>query len=157
MECKVDYIAYEMECDESYTIGDTVNWVVSKCKNTKNSDAVENGDYEYYYHNRHCMDFEKMFVLQGRVKEIRTEFFKYKFSKLYSIPDNKPIKGYLKQPVSDKVIASKHAPCEMSDIENITGLDEMEEHQYFFVIEDYIVKPFLEVYKLPWLSENRKD
>ena len=45
----------------------------------------------------------------------------------------------------------------MSDIENITGLDEMEEHQYFFVIEDYIVKPFLEVYKLPWLSENRKD
>lgn len=153
MECKVNYIKWEMDCcGTPFSIGDTVEWTVSKCKSNESSGLAETGEHEYYY-NAHCSDFDRMLVLTGRVKDIKVEFIGYKPIEICSSPR----KQYFMQPVSSKIIASKHAPCEMSDIENITDLDDMEENEFIVVLEDYSIKPFLEVYKLPWISENKTD
>lgn len=78
-KCIVFYETWQMECcGTDFLIGDTIKWLVYKCNHLNT--PVDVGKVEYCY-EAHDSNWEKIFVLEGKVEKIQILYEKYEPSK----------------------------------------------------------------------------
>lgn len=96
--CTVLYAGWQMQCcGDPFKIGDSVRWLVLKCKNLSLPIDIESIDYAY---EAHSSDYRGLFMLNGIVTDIRALYCNYEVS-----PDN----PQLLIPVSGFTINTDHA------------------------------------------------
>ncbi len=71
MESKIVlYEDWQMQCcGIPFSVGDDVKWLVCKCEG-KPLSAIDLGHIDYYY-EAHSDDYERLFVLSGKVSQIK--------------------------------------------------------------------------------------
>ena len=76
MKCIVFYESWQMECcGKSFSIGDTVKWLVYETEQINT--PVDIGRINYYY-EAHSSDWQNLFILEGRVETIKILYHQYK-------------------------------------------------------------------------------
>lgn len=81
-------------CGTAFSIGNTVKWFV--CKTDQLNASIDVGEINYCY-EAHSSDWNKLFVLEGKVEEIKILYQKYAPSDRNSclmLPVNGEIRGY---------------------------------------------------------------
>ena len=119
--CTVLYDDWQFECcGEDFEVGSSIKWLVLN---------VESIDIPIYYYEAHSSDYKKIFVLEGKIKQIKALYEKYTTSK------NNP---KLLVPIDGALYDIS------SSREKIERKGDMEFSSYLVYIENYSIRPALE-------------
>ncbi len=78
MKCTVFYESWQMECcGKAFSIGDIVKWLVYEIEREQILTPVDLGTIDYCY-EAHDGDWEKLFVLEGKVETIKILYEKFR-------------------------------------------------------------------------------
>lgn len=124
MRCVVFYESWQMKCcGTAFSIGDKVKWLVLKneCLQT----PIDVGVIDYIY-EAHSSEWEKIFVLEGKVEAIKTLYERY-------------------APAENNASILVPVDGELVEVESAKGFDKkfkgMESGAYIVTLNEYIICP----------------
>jgi len=122
-KCVVFYEDWQMECcGKKFSVNTNIKWLV--CNGDMIKLPIKTDKIDYYY-EAHSSDYKKLFILEGKVKEIKSFYQKYEKSKNSNILVG--VDGTLYNIDSSNNIEDKK--------------DEMKFSGYLVYIEDYTIRP----------------
>lgn len=125
--CIVLYEDWQFECcGEDFEVGSNIKWLVLNVESIEMPIKTDKIDY---YYEAHSSDYEKLLVLKGTIKQIKSLYEKYKTS------DDNP---RLLVP-ADGVLVDIHSSKGKKNKK-----DDMKFSSYLVYIENYSIRPALE-------------
>lgn len=123
-KCLVFYESWQMDCcGTAFSIGDTIKWLVCKAELQYISIDIGKMDYDY---EAHSSEWKSLFVLEGKVEEIKILYQKYE-------PSENDSRFLV--PVSGELV----------EIETAKGFDknwnDMQASGYIVSLNECIIKP----------------
>ena len=124
--CIILYKNWQFECcGEDFEIGNNIKWLVL---DVEGIDIPTETDKIDYYYEAHSSDYEKLFVLEGKIKQIKAVYEKKR-----TVNDN----PRLLVP-ADGVLEDIHSSKEKTEQK-----DGMKFSSYLVYIENYSIRPAL--------------
>lgn len=123
MQCVVFYEGWQMECfGTAFSIGDTVKWPVGK--GTQLNTPVQVGTIDYCY-EAHDSSWQKLFVLEGIVENIKILYQRYAAAS----EDSRAM-----VPVCGEIV-------EVNRAKGFERFNSMEAGGYIVTLKEYTVRP----------------